>query len=73
MKKIIAGCLLCFNLTALAAEPNSLKSGHFMIYNKSNKTITLGVGNFFPEKHTIPPGGKDWVYVTSDNQNITVY
>lgn len=75
MKKIILSLLITINafITAHAQTIKPNPNGHINLYNESNKTIIVGVGNILPTKYTIPPGGSRWIPTGSDIQNIVFY
>lgn len=57
-------------VTYLADAKSSL--GYFTAYNDTNKTVTIGVGNYFPTPYKISPHSSAWVSVSSNNQNIHI-
>ena len=46
--------------------------GSFVAYNDTGYIVNIKVGNFFPTPYTIYPHSSRWVFVSTDNQNITI-
>lgn len=70
IKTILSALLLAVCTISTA---NATKSGYFNVYNETSKTISIGVGDFFPTKYTIKPHGSVGVAVSTDNQAIRIY
>lgn len=58
-------------LCASAANPKK-SGGFFFAYNDTDRSVTIGVGNFFPSEYTIDPHSYRTVFVSTDNQNIHI-
>ncbi len=58
----------------VAAESavNAQSGGLQFIYNKSNKTIVIELGDFFPTPYKLAPGESTIAVVSSDRQAITI-
>lgn len=53
---------------------NSTSGGGLQfIFNKSDKTIVIAFGNFFPTSFTLKPGENTVIPVSSDRQNIIIH
>ncbi|MDR3476729.1 MAG: hypothetical protein P4M14_01695 [Gammaproteobacteria bacterium] len=46
--------------------------GTFVATNQTDKTIQIEVGDFFPTTYTLDPFSNRWVYVSTNNQSITI-
>ncbi|MBL7480420.1 hypothetical protein [Legionella bononiensis] len=51
---------------------NSLDGGLQFIYNKSNKTVIIELGDFFPTPYKLAPGESTIALVSSNRQAITI-
>ncbi|MHB1946688.1 MAG: hypothetical protein ACYCQI_01065 [Gammaproteobacteria bacterium] len=52
-------------------QPNS-KMGYFTAYNRTDREVTIAVGNWFPTEYTIGPRNSRNIAVSTDNQNIQI-
>jgi hypothetical protein len=55
-------------VTKNLASQKALSGGHFTLYNDTDKTIDIGVGNFVPTNYTVKPHDSKWVFVSKDNR-----
>ena len=81
---VIAGiCLVNTNLFANEIDDKMIKSasesavnlqggGLQFIYNKSNRTVVIELGDFFPTPYKLEPGQSTIAVVSSDRQAITI-
>ncbi|KTD42515.1 hypothetical protein [Legionella quateirensis] len=62
------------NVPKIASESavNSLSGGLQFIYNRSNKTVIIELGDFFPTPYKLAPGDNTIAVVSSDRQAITI-
>lgn len=77
LKKIGLAFLLTSLITptviASQAKPEANgKVGYFTAYNKTNKDVTIAVGNWFPTEYTIRAGDSRSIAVSTDNQDIHI-
>lgn len=70
---LISALLLASNALFAGDEPKKVGDGLQVISNKSDKTVTIALGDFFPTPYTLAPGQSTWVHVSSDRQAITIY
>lgn len=66
----ISNCVAKPAIHAVLATYNN--GGSFIIYNNTFRAVEIGVGNFFPTPYTIYPHSARWVFVSTDNQNISI-
>ena len=72
MKKLLFFIALSFVSNLAIAEQVKAGIGTFVLTNKTNKKITVGVGNYFPTSYTVDPGGYRVVTVSTNNQSIQI-
>lgn len=76
-------CLISTNLLAdpvfdkapkIAADSaiNVQSGGLQFIFNKSDKTVVIELGDFFPTPYKLDPGQSTIAVVSSDRQSITI-
>ena len=66
IRAIGISCTLLFSANLFAG------GGLQLIFNKSNKTVVIALGDWFPTPYTIGPGQSSVVYVSTDQQAITI-
>lgn len=64
--------LLYSTQVGAAAESQGLKSGLQVLSNKTDKTVTIEIGDFLPSRYTLAPGQSTIAYVSTDGQTITI-
>lgn len=57
---------------ASEAAVNAQSGGLQFIFNKSNKTVVIELGDFFPTPYKLAPGENTIAVVSSDRQAITI-
>ena len=57
---------------AAEAVNNAAGGGLQFIFNKSNKTVVIELGDFIPTRYTLNPGEHTIAIVTTDRQAITI-
>ncbi|HLD16745.1 MAG TPA: hypothetical protein VJB02_03420 [Coxiellaceae bacterium] len=72
IQSILIGFVLCAISASVFAKAQSAQVGDFIIYNDTNRVVTISVGNFFPTPYTIRPHGSRYVTVSTNNQNIHI-
>jgi hypothetical protein len=83
IRAIALSCTLLSSSTLFAAEDillfpaeDSIKAvsggGLQLIYNKTNKTVVVELGDWFPTPYKLAPGQSTMAYVSTDRQAITI-
>ena len=72
--KIIASAMILAStvLSVQAATDTKMSSGYFVASNKTDRSVTIRVGNFIPSSYTLAPHSSKTVIVSSSNQNIEI-
>jgi hypothetical protein len=60
------------NVTAAANLNTLTRGGYFYVTNRLGYYLDINVGNYVPTGYCIPPNFKQYVSVSTDNQNIEI-
>jgi hypothetical protein len=70
--KFIALALITMIASTSLIAKTETQSGFFTFKNETDKNITIKVGDFFPTEYTIDAHSSNRIFVSTDNQNITL-
>jgi hypothetical protein len=62
----------CLAKPAIKPRLKPMSGGSFIAYNDTGYVVNMKVGNFFPTPYTIYPYSSRWIFVSTDNQNISI-
>lgn len=68
----LAALVLVSNVVLAEEDTKRLNSGIQYIVNKTDRTVTVAIGDFVPTPYTLAPGESTVAYVSSDRQTITI-